>query len=147
MHAGVQGPDLSKLGAKLVGERGKQWLVSWLRQPDRYHARTVMPNLFLDVYQEGETRIDPAADIAAYLLSFTDWQPDPAPPLDEKALDEMVFQHLASSVTERKAKEWIAGGIPANEAAERRGDDLLLAAPISTDKRSVSCPTWACRAL
>src|SRR5690606_26044614 len=74
----TQGPDLSGLGAKLTGERGKQWLYSWLKQPDLYHARTVMPNLLLEPVTDNQlkdgqvvssTTYDPAADITAYLLS------------------------------------------------------------------------------
>lgn len=63
------GPDLSRIHEKLLpGEAGFKWLYSWIKEPSRYHQRTRMPDLFLDVYQEGETTIDPAADIAAFLL-------------------------------------------------------------------------------
>jgi len=85
------GPDLTGLGKKLQTEKGAEWLVSWLRDPKRYHLRTTMPNLFLDPVpltgedgkplrsEQGRTRMtDPAADIAAYLLG-EDWkaQSDP----------------------------------------------------------------------
>ena len=45
----TQGPNLSRIGAKLAtNPDGRKWLYSWLRDPSRYHARTLMPNLFLD---------------------------------------------------------------------------------------------------
>lgn len=63
------GPELSRIHEKLLpGEAGFQWLYTWLRQPEKYHTRTRMPDLFLDPYKDGETVIDPAADIAAFLL-------------------------------------------------------------------------------
>lgn len=64
------GPNLSKIAAKLKpGEAGFNWLYTWLREPERHHPRTKMPNLFLDPVKQGNELIDPAADIAAYLLS------------------------------------------------------------------------------
>ncbi len=63
------GPELSRIHEKLLpGEAGFQWLYTWLKEPEKYHARTKMPDLFLDAYKDGETEIDPAADIAAFLL-------------------------------------------------------------------------------
>ena len=45
----THGPDLSRIGAKLATSRdGKKWLYSWVREPNRYHSRTVMPNTFLE---------------------------------------------------------------------------------------------------
>ncbi|MDX1964234.1 MAG: hypothetical protein SFX18_13860 [Pirellulales bacterium] len=67
-----QGPDLSNLGAKLSLDpvKGQKWLYSWVREPHRYHVRTVMPNLYLDPYEDAQLGvIDPAADIAAYLFA------------------------------------------------------------------------------
>ncbi|QDU31628.1 Cytochrome c [Anatilimnocola aggregata] len=97
----VQGPDLSNIGAKFSAEanpQGPTWLYSWIKEPTKYHARTVMPNLFLEPLKqvevvkdaEGnpvkdengmdktETKIfDPAADITTYLLSDNKggWKP------------------------------------------------------------------------
>lgn len=47
-----QGPDLSRLGSKLDGPQGARWLYTWLRNPDEYHARTLMPNLMLEPIDE-----------------------------------------------------------------------------------------------
>ena len=58
----THGPDLSRIGAKLSTQpaaelygwstKGALWLYSWVRQPNRYHARTVMPDTFLDPIRE-----------------------------------------------------------------------------------------------
>lgn len=64
------GPNLSKIAAKLKpGADGFHWLYTWIREPERHHPRTKMPDLFLDPVQQGDELIDPAADIAAFLLT------------------------------------------------------------------------------
>ena len=64
------GPDLTKIHEKIKpGEDGFQWMYSWLKQPNAYHKRTKMPNLFLNPEGEGDKYVDPAADIAAFLLA------------------------------------------------------------------------------
>jgi cytochrome c551/c552 len=80
----VQGPDLSNINLKFAKDRnprGRSWLYSWIKDPTRYHARTVMPNLFLNpelhpkkappdpMNPEPDRYFDPAADIVEYLLS------------------------------------------------------------------------------
>ena len=116
------GPDLTGLGAKLKTEKGSQWLVSWLRDPKRYHLRTAMPNLMLDPLPllgedgkpqrsaDGRARMtDPPADIAAYLLG-SEWTAvadpfttftgkDSVPSADEpvlslKELDKKLMEYL-----------------------------------------------------
>lgn len=70
------GPNLDKVYAKLKpGQAGFQWLYSWIREPHRYNKRTKMPDLYLEPYvpkgkdqTKPENEVDPAADIAAYLL-------------------------------------------------------------------------------
>jgi hypothetical protein len=44
-------------------------MYTWLKEPNRYHTRTKMPNLYLNPEGEGDKYIDPAADIAAFLLA------------------------------------------------------------------------------
>ncbi|MCA9097612.1 MAG: c-type cytochrome, partial [Planctomycetaceae bacterium] len=64
------GPDLSRISEKLhEGQKGFEWLYTWIRDPERHHPRTKMPNLYLEAYTQGDATIDPAADIAAWLLS------------------------------------------------------------------------------
>ena len=69
------GPNISDIHQKIKRNADNpafsDWLYTWIREPQRYHARTKMPNLFLDAYKDvdGTTPIDPAADITAFLLS------------------------------------------------------------------------------
>ncbi len=63
------GPNLTKVHEKIKpGDDGFHWLYTWVRDPLRHSARTKMPNLFLEPEGEGDNYIDPAADIAAFLL-------------------------------------------------------------------------------
>ncbi len=88
----VQGPDLSNIGQKFslaANPKGPSWLYSWIKEPTKYHPRTVMPNLYLDPVQvrdfgdkdaEGNPKTkwaDPAEDITTYLLSDNtgEWKP------------------------------------------------------------------------
>ncbi len=64
------GPDLSRIHEKIKpGVDGFQWMYTWIKEPSRYHTRTKMPNLFLNPEGEGDKYVDPAADIAAFLLA------------------------------------------------------------------------------
>ena len=101
----TQGPDLSRIGAKLgrpENQHGAEWLYTWLRQPDKYHARTLMPNLFLEPVAGADGKlVDPAADITAFLLnSRQDWMAKDVPAAgklseqDEKNLDDLAMESL-----------------------------------------------------
>ena len=78
-----QGPNLTNLGGKLGRDGnpvGPKWLYSWLRNPSNYHPRTLMPNLLLEpLPSEKGGKTDPAADLAAFLLSSKDWKPTEIP--------------------------------------------------------------------
>jgi cytochrome c2 len=121
-----QGPDLAKLGSKLVGDRGRKWLYSWVREPNRYHARTVMPNLFLEPIKSGDKVSDPAADITAYLLTNQGWTPREVPELDASALDSLTRKFLVGSFTGEQADKIVKEGIPADRAGQIKGDESLL---------------------
>ena len=125
----TQGPNLERLGGKLKGEQGTKWLYSWLRQPTHYHARTSMPNVFLEPIKlaDGKT-VDPAADIVAYLLSSKDWQPKPTPDLNSDALDELVQMFLKGAFTSTESQAFAKTGIPADRGANIKGDEALLVA-------------------
>ncbi len=73
LKAGVNtnfGPDLSRIHEKIKpGVDGFNWMYTWIKEPGRYHTRTKMPNLYLNPEGEGDKYIDPAADIAAFLLA------------------------------------------------------------------------------
>ena len=55
----TQGPDLSRLAAKLNTDKGRQWLYSWVKAPNHYYPRTAMPNLFLDPIAETDPSGNP----------------------------------------------------------------------------------------
>ncbi|HEY5311727.1 MAG TPA: hypothetical protein VIK18_04385 [Pirellulales bacterium] len=123
----TQGPDLARVGAKLAGSKGMRWLYSWLRQPDRYHARTVMPNLFLEPIHDGKKVSDPAADIAVFLLKNRDgWQPAKVPAVDDEALDRLAVMYLSATFTQRAAEKYARQGIPASMGADLKGDETVL---------------------
>lgn len=137
-----QGPNLSGLGAKLRGADGAKWLYSWIKQPTHYHARTAMPNLFLEpIVSETKdatgnvtatTVTDPAADITAYLLGQKEietgkpWSPEAVPTFDKKDLDELLTLYLVGAFTKAETKEIIAQGIPESRRASTKGDEQLL---------------------
>jgi cytochrome c2 len=136
----TQGPDLSRLSAKLNTPKGQQWLYSWLKAPNHYYPRTAMPNLFLDPIAETDPTgaptgrvTDPAADIRAFLLSVpTNWKPEqpvPAPQLtpDEMAaLNDLTTVWLSASFPRRRAEKFAKEGIDPNLAAIVKVDEKVL---------------------
>src|SRR5262249_41976681 len=128
-----QGPDLSRMGAKLKGAKGKQWLYSWVKNPSRYHPRTFMPVLFLDAPLEGSHEgKDPAADVTAFLMSSQQgWKPSNALPekLDEDALFKLVVAHLSDKFSKQRAEEYANFGVPVSQADVVAGDESLLVNP------------------
>ena len=94
------GPDLSKVHEKIKpGAEGFNWLYTWVRDPMQHHARTKMPDLFLQPEGEGDNYVDPAADIAAFLL---DGGPGefPALDVDGEALDDLVELFARKALTQ-----------------------------------------------
>jgi cytochrome c2 len=135
----TQGPDLSRVAAKFNTGKGQRWLYSWLRQPNRYHVRTVMPNVFLEPIAEIDAAgrptgqvTDPAADVAAFLLSVpTDWQPNaPAGPEltaeEERALEDLTAVWLTASFPKRLAATYAHEGIPDRLAGSVKTDERGL---------------------
>lgn len=129
----TQGPDLSRIGAKLAThENGRAWLYSWVREPNRYHARTVMPNTFLDAYADAEgNQVDPALDVTEYLMtSQQDWKPrDVSREMtgDEvKSLERLALQHLEDKFPTSRARQLLREGFTESQAAELKGDELAL---------------------
>ncbi|MCE9603773.1 MAG: c-type cytochrome [Planctomycetia bacterium] len=141
----TQGPDLSGIGAKLTDERGAKWLYSWLKQPNLYHARTVMPNLLLDPITTSTTvagaaapttsTTDPAADIAAFLLADKNrpsdkapWKPEAVPSLNgkEKDIDDLLRLYLGGAFTKSDTEAYLKTGIPAERKSQIKGDERLL---------------------
>jgi cytochrome c2 len=139
--ASTQGPDLSRIGSKLNTDKGRRWLYSWLKQPNLYHARTVMHNLYLDPITELNAQgqptgvvTDPAADIAAFLLGVpTEWEPAEVPPRNEwtaeqrtDLLDLATLWLRSDAIPEARARQYLENGIPEEQAFKLKADEKLL---------------------
>lgn len=137
-----QGPDLSRLAAKLNTPDGRQWLYSWVKAPNHYYPRTAMPNVFLDPIVEKDPSgkptgkvTDPAADVMAYLLSVpTDWKPEVSPsaelsPEELAALNDLTVVWLSASFPRLKAVQIAQEGVPAQLASTVKVDERVLVAP------------------
>ncbi len=140
-----QGPDLSRIGAKLkaAGNKdGGKWLYTWLKNPSQYHPRTLMPNLILDPIAGADKKVtDPAADLSLYLLgSQGDWKPENLPNRqltdgDRAALEKLALEHLKAATSVSLAKKYLKEGIPESRAAEFKGDEVELVGSMSDEKQ------------
>jgi mono/diheme cytochrome c family protein len=133
------GPNLSRIAAKIKGDKGRLWLVQWLLNPSVHHPRTRMPVVHLTV--------DQASDIAEWLmaqkkLDVQAWetlddvkQPNGSEPgLDTFVELARVYLRKAPGITNTEADTFLASaekptelGIPvdrlksmARDADERR---------------------------
>ncbi|MFO0817775.1 MAG: hypothetical protein U1A77_07535 [Pirellulales bacterium] len=133
----VQGPDLTGLGSKFDPERnpvGRKWLYSWIKQPTKYHARTVMPDLYIEpVKTKDETGkviaiTDPVADIVDYLLSSKaeGWQPQVDSENAKSSLDALVLENLQEAFYEAAAQDYLKKGIPASIEKTLKGAEREL---------------------
>lgn len=132
----VQGPDLSRLGAKYTSESARTWLTSWIRDPLRHSPRTRMPSpqLVVEKATGVERPVDPAADIAAFLLADADWKPSPLPTVLPDDLRSLVVEHLRATFNADEANRFAEQGATA-EAAARQADAALLVGSPSDEKR------------
>ncbi len=142
----VQGPDLSGVGDKLAHAEGRRWLYSWIKEPTRYHARTVMPDLFLDPKEDADGKlIDPANDVVEYLLSSSSvgWKPEAgtlvdASQVDDESLDRLVLEFLRDVYSAAAAERYSKTGIPASFRDELSGAEVELLAsadPVDFDRQ------------
>ncbi len=131
----TQGPDLSRIGAKLALKPfGSQWLYSWLRNPSHYHARTVMPNVMLTPVTGADGKVtDPAADITAFLMKSTqDWKPTDVPAQNKLTDDErsalfaLGLLYLKEKFPEERAEQYLKNGIPLERASGVIGAEASL---------------------
>ena len=140
----TQGPNLSNVGAKFGSEANKdggKWLYTWLRNPSRYHPRTLMPNVFLEPIKDADGKVsDPAADITIYLLGAgTGWKPQQIPSAELsknelKALDDVALENLKAAFSIRQAEKYLEKGIPESMAGEITGDAVELIGEPTTEK-------------
>lgn len=137
----IQGPDLSRIAAKFDNEERRQWLYSWVKQPNHYHTQTVMPNVFLDPIGETDAAgvltgrvTDPAADIVAFLLGVpAQWQSE-LPTLERalnaqeaKDLEALTAVLLTPSFQSKKlAARYAREGIPEHIAGTVKVDEMVL---------------------
>lgn len=135
-----QGPDLAGIGAKFDPERnpnGRKWLYSWIKKPNRYHVRTVMPNLFLKPikHKDAEGNVtsvsDPADDITEFLIqSKGDWTPSGAiTELNKKQegdLTDLALEYLNDAFSIQQAKTLVASGIPREMESGLKGAEKEL---------------------
>lgn len=133
----VQGPDLTGLGGKFNGESGLDWLYSWIKEPTRYHARTVMPNLYLTPETYAVDKVsDPAEDIALYLLSSKtegyapvkarDAFGKPLEKAQADALKELTLEYLNDAFYKEAAARYYDNGIPESLRGELKGAEADL---------------------
>ena len=130
----THGPNLSRIGAKVASHpRGQEWLYSWLREPARYHPRTVMPNVLLEPVKHADGSVsDPAADAVAYLLGSTEgWKAEDVPspssltPDERAATEELALMYLKDRFPEARAKMVLRDGL-GEDMARIEGDERLL---------------------
>ena len=135
------GPELSKVHAKLrAGQRGFDWLYTWIREPERHHPRTKMPHLFLDGEGSGEKHVDPAADIAAFLLKLEGAPADFKPTQqyetpksldnvvrDDVVLNELVSYFLKKMLTSKEVDGLMQSGKYPRPLNDIKGDEIELA--------------------
>ncbi|MCA8993751.1 MAG: c-type cytochrome, partial [Planctomycetaceae bacterium] len=118
------GPELSRVHEKIKpGPEGFNWLYTWIKEPTRHHARTKMPDLKLVPEGEGDGYVDPAADIAAFLL---DGGPAQFPELAQP--QPYIGVVVAAEFTEEDAKK---AGMSAKEFAGVYVTEVLAGSPAS----------------
>lgn len=126
------GPNISDIHQKVKrnpdNPQFSNWLYSWIREPDRYHARTKMPNLYLEASKDpAGADIDPAADITAFLLSQGAPGEYPKTEVSDTDLDELVTLYLNKArFSVAAAKEIVSSAKFPQKAEDASGDELAL---------------------
>ena len=139
----THGPNLSRMGAKLASNpNGRRWLYSWLREPARYHSKTLMPNVLLEPVTLADGSVsDPAADASEWLMASTEgWEPGTIPAAtsltdDERsALDELALMYLQERFPAARARKVLAEGIAPDQAIA--GDERMLVGLAGADREA-----------
>ncbi len=138
----IHGPNLSRIGAKAASHPdGAKWLYSWLREPSRYHPRTIMPNVLLEPVKLADGTVsDPAADATAYLLRSTEeWNPRDIPAADSltdgerAATAELALMYLKDRFPAARAERVLAEGLPSDQTVIQ-GDERMLVGMSGADR-------------
>ena len=125
------GPDLSRVAEKINRDPDdpnfSDWLYTWIRHPEKYHTRTKMPNVYLNVEQKGGETIDPAADISAFLLQGKLGEYD-LPEISVADLDDLASVYLRKALTEEQLENTISGEgrYPTPTSGTIKGDESEL---------------------
>jgi cbb3-type cytochrome oxidase cytochrome c subunit/predicted nucleic acid-binding Zn-ribbon protein len=93
-----QGPNLAGLGSKT----SKVWIYDWIRDPNRYHPASRMPNLRLNEQE--------AADIAAYLVENKnpDFSKQIVPSPEDRIIDQILIESFRQSSTLEQARQQVS---------------------------------------
>src|SRR5262249_17494581 len=90
------GPNLSNIAAKFQSKpQGLKWLANWIAAPEKYHPKSLMPNLQLS--------FEDASDIASWIISVPgEWPVKVDVPGYEtkevkSAVDELITLYLTKS--------------------------------------------------
>jgi cytochrome c551/c552 len=141
----THGPDLSRMGAKLASNpNGRRWLYSWLREPAKYHSKTLMPNVLLEPVPHADGSVsDPAADATEWLMASTqDWRPGDIPSAtsltaeEREALDELALMYLQERFPAARARKVLAEGLLADQTTIQ-GDEQMLVGLQGGDRDAV----------
>ncbi len=100
------GPNLSNIAKKFQStEQGQRWLANWIKAPEAYHPKSLMPNLQLSS--------EDASNIAAWIISVPgEWPVDvEISPVDSKQVIEATDELVSLYVTK-------AGGFKLGERSE-----------------------------
>jgi len=146
------GPELSRVHAKIkAGQEGFNWLYTWIREPERHHPRTKMPHLFLEPEKLGNQTVDPAADIAAFLLKSTgspaDYKPTaeyPTTVVDDAVLDELVRYFLTKLLTQQQIEAVMQTGAYPIPKENVKGDEIEL---VKETEGALDSDEWRARKL
>jgi cytochrome c2 len=134
------GPNLSRLAAKLNGEKGRRWLIQWIINPNVHFPRTRMPITHLTPKEAGQ--------VADWLLNqpvpkdaeFDKWNEGPPEPTKETLVDlARVYLKKAPNVNPLEVDEVLANGFAADRLTDPQNpqriaaeaDEQVLKAPIT----------------
>jgi cbb3-type cytochrome oxidase cytochrome c subunit len=108
------GPNLANIAAKFQShEQGYKWLANWIKAPEAYHPKSLMPNLQLSAQD--------AADIAAWIISVPgEWpvtveMPAVDSPEVKAGLDELVQLFVVKGGIKRDGKQVV---VPLSDVEE-----------------------------
>ena len=88
------GPNLANISAKFQShDQGHKWLANWVKAPETYHPKSLMPNLQLSM--------EDATDISAWILSIPgEWPVSVVvPAVDSKEVTEAIDELVKLYVT------------------------------------------------